>query len=187
MSDIFKDQLSEEELAFLEIYEEDLDAIRPLSAEEREALLKKAVTGDEDSVGLLIQDFMRTALDVTHMYAGQGVLLQDLIGEGNLALVGFFKKIPEGITSDKLDQAVTGELVKVFDELVKESADEENEKQKMVKKVEKVASAAKALSDSLGRKVTVDELSENAKISKKQIRDALKNTANKIEGLEEEK
>ncbi|MCR5279052.1 MAG: hypothetical protein K6E19_06385 [Lachnospiraceae bacterium] len=184
MSDTFLGLLSEEEASFLEIYKEDLDAIPSFDVIERGNLLTKAKSGDDDAQGLLIQDFMRTALDVTHMYAGQGVLLQDLIGEGNLALVSFFKNIPDNITVQTLEQSVTEELVRVFDELIKEASTEESEKQKMLKKVEKVAAAAKKLSEERGRKVSIEELAEDSKISLKQIRDALKNTANKIEGIE---
>ncbi len=184
MSDNFNGLLSEEEASFLELYQEDLSEIPKLDVIERGNLLSKAKSGNDDAQGLLIQEYMGTVIDVTHMYAGQGVLLQDLIGEGNLALVSFFKSLPVDITTEKLESAVTEELVKVFDELVKEASEEENEKLKMLKKVEKVAAAAKKLSEELGRKVSVEELSEKSKISQKQIRDALKNTANKIEGIE---
>ena len=113
MSDNFNGLLSEEEASFLAMYEEDLEAIPSLSARDREKYLEKAKKGNDDARGLLIQDFMHTALDVTHMYAGQGILLQDLIGEGNLALVSFFKDIPgDRISSrarlkDSLDQILS--------------------------------------------------------------------------------
>ena len=183
MSESFSGLLSEEESSFLEIYKEDLAEVAPLSTAERAVLLEKAKAGDEDSKGLLIQGFMNTVLDVSHMYAGQGVLLQDLIGEGNLALVSYFKGLPVDITPESLEKSVTDELMRVMEELVKGSAEEANEQLKMLKKVEKVAEAAKKLSEELGRKVSIDELSEHSKISRKQITDALKNTANKIDGI----
>ncbi len=183
MSDNFNGLLSEEEASFLAMYEEDLEAIPALSAKDREKYLEKAKKGNDDARGLLIQDFMHTALDVTHMYAGQGILLQDLIGEGNLALVSFFKDIPGDVTAENLEARVTENLVGVYDEMIKAASDEEKEQAKIIKKTEQVAKAAKAMSTELGRKVTVDELHEKTKISKKQITDALKNTANKIEGL----
>ena len=183
MSDNFNGLLSDEEASFLELYKEDLEAIPSLSDKDREKNLEKAKKGDDDAQCLLIQDFMHTALDVTHMYAGQGILLQDLIGEGNLALVSFFKNVPAELTTADLEEKVTEELVRVYDDLIKAASDEEKEQAKIIKKTEQVAKAAKAMSEELGRKVTVDELHEKTKISKKQITDALKNTANKIEGL----
>lgn len=184
MSENFNGLLSDEEIEFLKLYEDDMDAIPALPVEERKKYIAAAKKGDEDARGILIQDFMCSVVDVARMYAGQGVLLQDLIGEGNLFLVQFFKDIPSEADENNLETVVTEGLVKVYDELIKAASDEEKEQEKIIKKTEKVAAAAKALSAELGRKVTADELAEKTKISKKQIIDALKNTANKIEGLE---
>ena len=55
---------------------------------------------------------------------------------------------------------------------------------KLADKVNDVADAARELAKEYGRKVTVDELSEEKGISLKKIKEAIRLSANKIEDIE---
>jgi RNA polymerase primary sigma factor len=58
-----------------------------LSASEETGLAKAIARGDKDALDRLIQSNLRLVVKIAQAYAGQGVMIDDLIGEGNLSLI----------------------------------------------------------------------------------------------------
>ena len=69
---------------------------------------------------------------------------------------------------------------------IAENVENEKADQKVADKVNKVMDAAKELSELLRRKVTVEELAAESKMSEKTIRDAVRFSGNNIEYIEDE-
>ncbi len=78
--------LSEEEADYLEDYLQQLREFSEVSAGEKEAVTLSAMAGDTDAQNMLIRIFLPQVAEIAKLYAGQGVFLEDLIGEGNVAL-----------------------------------------------------------------------------------------------------
>lgn len=96
-------------------------------------------------------------------------LLEDLIGEGNVALavgttmLGCLEKPSEV-------QGMLGKLIMdAMETFIAENVENEKADQKVADKVNKVMDAAKELSELLRRKVTVEELAAESKMSEKQF------------------
>ena len=53
---------------------------------EKEAVTISAMAGDRDAQKRLIEIYIPKVVEVAKLYAGQGVFVEDLIGEGNLAV-----------------------------------------------------------------------------------------------------
>ena len=81
-----EDYLSEEEINYLDSYLESLALLEELTEGEREAVTLSAMAGDMDAKQKLIEIYLPQVVDLSKLYAGQGALLEDLIGEGNVAL-----------------------------------------------------------------------------------------------------
>ena len=81
-----EDYLSEEEIDWLDSYLESLTGLAELSDGEKEAVLLSAMAGDGDARRRLTEIYLPQVVDIARLYAGQGALLEDLIGEGNVAL-----------------------------------------------------------------------------------------------------
>ena len=78
--------LSAEEIDYLEEYKKELSLLETVSDGEKEAITLSAMAGERDAQQKLIGIYLPQVVDISKLYAGQGALLEDLIGEGNVAL-----------------------------------------------------------------------------------------------------
>ena len=81
-----EDILSEEEIDYLEEYKKELLELPVFSDGEKDAFTLSAMAGETDAQGRLIQVYLPKVVEIAKLYAGQGVFVEDLIGEGNVAL-----------------------------------------------------------------------------------------------------
>lgn len=180
----FEELITEDEKNYLDIYLDELKEQTPLTKGEREAFLMQAMAGEEAAQGIIMQDTLKNVVEIAKLYAGQGVLLEDLIGEGNLALVGTVSMLDSCENANEAEGMLTGAIMDAMQDLIASTMDESEEAKKAINKINKISKAAKELSDTLNRDVTVAELAAEMNISQNQILKALKLTANKIEGIE---
>ncbi len=176
--------LTEEDVDFLSEYLREIDQLPVLSQGEKEAHFIAAMAGERTGKTKTIEILLPDIIDVAKLYTGQGVLLEDLIGEGNVApamgveMLGCLEKADE----------VPGMLVKMamdaMEELIRETEDENKIDRKVVDKVNEVSAEAKKLAEALNRKITVEELMEETSFSEKKIREAIRMSGNRIEYFE---
>ena len=76
-------------------YFNEINKIPLLTNEEELALAKKAKHGDVASIQKLTVHNLRFVVSVAKQYQGQGILLEDLINEGNLGLIRAAQKFDE--------------------------------------------------------------------------------------------
>ena len=178
------DYLEQEEKDYLETYLEELKALPTLSEGEKEAVTLSAMAGDAQAQQKLTEVFLPDVVEIAKLYAGQGVFLEDLIGEGNVAvaagvtMLGALEHAAEA-------QGMIGKLIMdAMEEFISENAEESKKDKKIADKVNKVADAAAQLAMELRRKVTVEELMEESGMSRKSIEDAIRMSADKIEDLD---
>lgn len=175
--------LQEEEKNYLDSYLEALAAIPSVTEGEREAITLSAMAGDADAVRRLTELMLPEVPQIAKLYTGQGVSLEDLIGEGNVALslgvtmLGALEHAHEA-------QGMLGKMMMdAMEDFIAASTAEEKNDQKIADKVNKVADAANALQEELRRKVTVEELMEESGLSRKAIEDAIRISGGKIESI----
>ncbi|MBQ8879122.1 MAG: hypothetical protein IJ029_10380 [Lachnospiraceae bacterium] len=176
--------LSDEEMDYLEEYKKELDLLEPISEGEKEAITLSAMAGEKDAQQKLIAVYLPQVLEISKLYAGQGAYLEDLIGEGNVALT-------IGVTMLGCVEHATeaeGMLIKMImdamEEFIAETTADNERSRKALQKVNKVAKKAKELSEDLKRKVTVAELSKETGMSEKSILEALRFCGYSIEEIE---
>lgn len=179
-----EEYLSEEEVDYLEEYLNQLKELREVSEGEKEAITLSAMAGDLDAQRSLINIFLPQVVEIAKLYAGQGVFLEDLIGEGNVA-------VTMGVTMlGALEHAgeAQGMLAKLvmdaMEEYIAENAEEVKKYRKIADKVNKVADKANELSKDLHRKVTVEELMEETGMSDKYIREAMRISGDNIDSIQ---
>lgn len=180
------DYLTDEERNYLQDYLEELAQLPTVSEGEKEAITLSAMAGDVEAQGRLTELMLADVVEIAKLYTGQGVLLEDLIGEGNVAvavgctMLGCLENASEA-------QGMLGKMIMdAMEEYIAENASNEKVDQKVVDKVNKVTDAARELAEDFRRKVTVEELAAETKMSQTIIREAMKLTGNNIEYIEEE-
>lgn len=180
----FEDVITDEEKNYLEFYLEDLKAQPELTQGEREAFIMSAMAGDESAQMIVLQDYLKNVVEIAKLYAGQGVMIEDLIGEGNVALVSAVSMLGSLEKPSEVDGFLAGQVMDAMQDFIASVMDENSAEEKLLDKVNKVAKEAAELSETLGRKVTIEELMNESGISRAQIEKALKLTANNIDGIE---
>ncbi len=175
--------LEDEEKDYLAVYLEELQMLGQVSEGEKEAITLSSMAGDGDAQNKLVEIYLPDVVEIAKLYAGQGVYLEDLIGEGNMALamgvtmLGALEHASEA-------QGMLGRLIMdAMEEYITENAEESKKSKKIADKVNKVANLANELSEELHRKVTVQELMEETGMSRKAIEDAIRMSGGKIEAL----
>ena len=155
--------LTDEEKDYLQEYLDEVAELPTYTDGEKLAFAMSAMAGEADAQQRLIEIHLADVAELAKLYAGQGVLLEDLVGEGNLAL-------SFGVTmlgSLEKPQEVEGMLGKMIMDAMEEYIAEHAENSKIDKRVEdkvnKVADKARELAEELQRKVTIEELDRKSR------------------------
>lgn len=187
------ENLSGQEKNYLKLYLEEISGFSAVSREEREAIFLAAMAGKEEAQARLLELLLPQIADMARLYAGQGVLLEDLIGEGNVAAAVGVKLLGEeqGVAQDNAQQAavqaeklLAKQIMEAMESCVAENAAESKKDKRIADKVNKVADAARELAGDYGRKVTVEELAAEGSLSIRAIEEAVRISGGKIEDLE---
>lgn len=176
--------LLEEERNYLDSYLEALAAIPAVTQGEKEAIILSAMAGDADAAKRLIELMLPEVPQIAKLYTGQGVSLEDLIGEGNVALSLGVTMLGAMEHANEAQGMLAGMMMDAMEESIAAREADEKSDQKIADKVNKVADAANALQEELRRKVTVEELMEESGLSRKAIEDAVRVSGGKIESIE---
>lgn len=181
-----EEYLTGEEKNYLDMYLEELTGIIPVSDGEMEAITLSAMAGDKAAGERLLTLYLPKVVDVAKLYAGQGVFLEDLIGEGNVALAMGIDMLGALENAAQAEGMLGRMMMDAMEDYIAENAEESKKDKRIADKVNKVADAAKELAEVYGRAVTVTELAQESGMSEKAIREAMRISGGKIDDLEKE-
>lgn len=178
------DYLTDEERDYLQDYLDEIAQLPIYSAGEKEAYTISAMAGDLSAQNKLIEMHLTDVVEIAKLYAGQGVFLEDLIGEGNVAL-SFGVGMLGSLEHAREAEGMLGKMIMdAMEDYIQEHASNEKADMRVVEKVNKVADKARELAEDLHRKVTVEELAAETGMSEKYIREAMKMSGFRIEDIE---
>ena len=180
----FDEDLTEEEKNYLDDYIESLESIDKLSDGELEAFQMSAIAGDKSAQDKLIENYLPLVVDVARMYSEQGVFIEDLIGEGNVALTKGVTMLEAVGEPQEVEAFLYKLILDAMEKIIQENLSEDAGMQKVLNLVNEVADKAKELSEDLRRKVTVEELMEETGWDEDKIRDAIKFSGDNIEDID---
>lgn len=176
--------LTDEERNYLQDYMDEIAALPAYSAGEIEAFTLSAMAGEEEAQQKLIQNYLRDVIDIAKLYTGQGVFLEDLIGEGNLALAMGVSMLGSLEKPSEAQGMLARLMMNAMEDYIQENAANEKTDRKIESKVNLVAEKAGELSEALHRKVTPEELARESGLSLKTITDACRMSGYKIEDIQ---
>ena len=178
--------LSEEERDYLKDYLEEILTLGDYSEGQMQALTLSAMAGERDAQEKLVHAHLKDVAEIAKLYAGQGIFLEDLIGEGNLALafgVGMLGSLEK---PEEAQGMLAKMIMDAMEEYIAEYIRNEKTDQKVADRVNRVADQARQMADELRRKVTVQELAAETGMSEQRIRDAVRMSGFKIEDITDE-
>ena len=177
--------LTAEETDYLQEYLEALKDLPELSSGEQEALYLSAMAGERSAQKRLIEIFLPKVPDMARLYAGQGVLLEDLIGQGNMALSEGVALLGAAENAKEAEGMLAWCVMDAMEKLVAEGAENRNADKELEEKVNLLAEQAKELAQDLRRKVTIKELAQEIEMQEEEIRDVYRISGYVIEDLED--
>ena len=181
---VIEDDLTEEETNYLDEYLQELKELPVLSDGEKRAVSMAAIAGDKEAQQKLISNYLPLVVDVARMYTEQGVYLEDLIGEGNVALTKGVTMLEAVGEPEEVEGFLYKLMLDAMEAIIQDNLAEDAGMQKVLKLVQEVADKAKELSEDLRRKVTVEELMEETGWDEDKIRTAIKFSGDNIEDLD---
>lgn len=176
--------LTDEDKDYLKIYLDELEELPTYSDGEKRAYTIQAMAGEKDACAKIIEIYLKNVVDIAKIYTGQGVLLEDLIGEGNVALTGGVTMLDSMEKPEECEGMLIKMVMDAMEELIKESTDNSEIEKKSLERVNEVSSKAEKLSKEYARKVTVEELIDEYKLSRKAIIDAIRISGFAIDYIE---
>lgn len=176
-----EENLSGEDVNFLEMYLAELRELPPVSDGEKRAIMMSALAGDKDAQAKLIEIFLPQVVEISKLYAGQGAFVEDLIGEGNVAAAAAVAMLECVESIDEIEGFVGKMIMDAMEELISEDSDNRQFDENVLNRVNDVNDKARELYDNLLRKVTVREVAQELGISEAQVREAMEFSANRID------
>ena len=167
--------LTPEEEAFLERYEKEMEYLTFLEEEELLALCREAEEeGDGGAKARLTEQLLPEVLRTARGFTGRGLPLGDLVQEGNIGLMlamETFDLRPADMTPlDYLRQEIRTSISQALEE-------QQTERQAgdlLAERLNHLRDGIKELSEDLGRKISVEELSMFMDMPVEDIEDLLK-------------
>ena len=178
--------LTGEDKNYLDEYLKEIEALKRVTQGEKEAITMSAMAGDADAQRQLIEIYIPQVVDVAKLYAGQGVFLEDLIGEGNLAVTLGVSQLGCLEHPSEADGMLGKLMMDAMEDYITENANAKELDKKIAEQVNEIAEKAKELAESLGRNVTAKELAQETGIELEDILEAVRNSGDNIEYIEKE-
>ncbi len=178
------DYMTKEETDYLDSYLESLEALSEAGEGEKEAVTLSAMAGDPDAKKRLIEIFLPQVAEIAKLYAGQGAFLEDLIGEGNVALAMAVEMLGSAGGVQQAQGSIASMIMEAMENSIGGNVQEKKTGEKLAATANDVLDRARALSEELGRKVTMRELADETGMSIAKIAEAVRITADGIDYLD---
>lgn len=181
-----EEYLTSEEMDYLATYLEELKELKSCEGAEKEKLLKLAMAGDKEAQNALTCAYLPQVAEIARLYTGQGVLLEDLIGEGNVAVAVGVTMLGCLEEASEADQMMAGLIMGGMEELIESTQQLKQQDDEAARKVNRVAAEAGKLAEELGREITLEELFAETELSVEEIEEAMELCGGQMEYMKKE-
>ncbi|MBR5116140.1 MAG: hypothetical protein IK096_03650, partial [Lachnospiraceae bacterium] len=179
-----EEYLSDEEKDYLADYLKTVADLPDLTDREKERLYERAIEADADAQKRVAESFLKNVADIARLYVQQGVLIEDLIGEGNVALYHTVNLLGALEEASEVEQTLAHAVMDAMESYIADNLQEDARGQRAVNRVNEVADRAKELADDLRRAVTAEELMGETGWKRDKIVEAWRLSGGNIESLE---
>ena len=177
-------EFTPEDFNFLQMYLDELEGLPTYTDGEKKAYTMGAMSGDKDAQSKIIEMYLKDVVQIAKIYTGQGVLAEDLIGEGNVALAAVVTMLDSQEKPEDCEGMIVKYIMDAMEELIKENNDSSEVADKALARVNDIFKKADKLSKEYARKVTVEELCEEEHLSRKSVVDAIRISGFAIDSIE---
>jgi len=181
-----RDTLTAEDKDYLGDYVRELENLPKYTDREKEQIIVEAFGGSMDAREKLMHLFLPEVVQISRLYTGQGVLIEDLIGEGNVALAMAMDMFDCIEKPDEMEGFLSKMIMDAMEQSIADELELSQKDDELVIKVNQIAKAAGQLSEDLRRPVSVAELAMETEFTEEEIREVLAVTGHNIKEIEGE-
>jgi RNA polymerase primary sigma factor len=168
-----EDFMTKEDVDYLSIYLEALKNLREISDGEKQAITISSMAGEQNACNKFVEIYLPKVVEIAKLYVGEGAFIEDLIGEGNVALT-IGSKTLGCLENLKEAEGFIGKLIMDAIEKYLESVESNaSDMKKVLIKLNKILELSKKEMELSGRKITVEELLADSDFSKEEILEAI--------------
>lgn len=154
----FDEVLDEEDVDFLQMYIDELQDVKKYTIKEKHDILKRFASGENALKDSVIESYLHDIVEMSKLYTGSGVPIEDLIGEGNVALAVILESLDPRSSAKELDGFITDSIMTAMEELLYDDNNEAAKNNTWAENANEVLDKAKELYETLQRKVSIEEL-----------------------------
>ncbi len=155
------------------MYLKEIGRVPLLTAEEEVELAKRMEMGDKEAKQRLIESNLRLVVSIAKRYVGRGMLLLDLIQEGNMGLIKAVEKF-DYRKGYKLSTYATWWIRQAITRSIADQARTIRIPVHMVETINKLVRTSRQLLQELGREPTAEEIAEEMGLTPERVREIQK-------------
>lgn len=176
--------LTKEDKDYLKQYLNEIEGLPVYTEAEAEEICRRAFLGEKEAKEKLFIYMLPKVVEISKLYAGQGMFLEDLIGEGNVALTMGMEMLAIEEGPKEVEGALVKSIMEAMEEAIMGEAKVMEKDEQVIKRINSIALAAKELAEELCREITAKELAEETDFTEEEIAEAMELTGNKIDFIQ---
>lgn len=176
--------VSDEDGDYLKIYIEELDSLDIPDKEERGRIIEEVLKDRDSAVQRLPNLYLKEVVDVARLYAGQGVAIEDLVGEGNIGVLSGVRMLDCCESVTEVDEFMMKMIMDSMESLIMDNFSLDEFDLKVVERVNELNDRSRELAEEMERLVTVDELVKELEQDEEYIRETIRLAGNAIPYIE---
>lgn len=165
---------AQEDETYLAMYLKELNYIKPVSFDEESTLIDRMLNHDLSAKNRLIELSLKEVVSIANSYKGEGILVADLIQEGNIGLIygidSYRKQEPKVEFKTHLFRSIAQAMEAAIDEL----SSAKNFDKKVIEKVSYIRERLVEYMTDLGRKPTIEESASYLDIPVDEMQDIIR-------------
>lgn len=167
---------TEAELAFIEMYKNDLEAIGKISDDELASLLNLLANGDLSVTNKIVESQLSKVADIANEFRGQGVTYGDLIQEANIGLMIALSEFNG--SSDEFAGFVDDAIRNTLNLVINDQINEDRVGEHLANRMNELDEISRDLTELLGRAPTFEELAKKMGITEDEVETIVKTSLN---------
>jgi RNA polymerase primary sigma factor len=175
-----------EENAYLKLYLDELRTLPDLQDSEKRNLFQRAMSRDSSAKNQLIEIYLLKVVEIAKRYVNHGVLISDLIQEGNIGLMMGANQLDTIDDVEQVDEILQTSIIEAIESVLEENELIDIAKKQMVRKVNFLNEGVKNLEEELGRTVSILELANYLEMSEEEVADIIRVSDDEIKVEENE-
>lgn len=164
----------EEDSVYLKLYLKDLKNVKNLTKQEEAEWIRLAMKKDRAAKARLTEGYLRIVVDLAKTYRGQGVLLEDLIQEGNIGLINAVEEISHLADWEEAGEYLIQEITAAMEAVISEQNDNLELEEGFLKDIQSINEQIKELANELEREPMPEEVADKTGKSIEEVEELVK-------------